>query len=125
MLSFRYRRRKSLHFIRRAWQPSVGQSLSLSKLTSVVSIGFFVLFYLPGTGRVSNIDHSKTPVGSATRKRELGYRPRSGLWQRKTGKHGRKIRKLPPMRIAKGPAKPQPEVLKLTEPSLALRYNNY
>jgi len=76
-------------------------------------------------GRVSNIDHNKTPVGSATRKRELGYRPRSGLWQRKTGKHGRKIRRLPPMRIVTGPPKPEPEVIKLTEPSLVLRGNNY
>lgn len=81
-------------------------------------------FYLP-LGRVSNIDHNKIPVGSATRKRELGYRPRSGLWQRKTGRHGRKIRRLPPMRIVAGPPKPKPEAIKLTEPSLALRHNNY
>lgn len=26
----------------------------------------------------------------------MGYRPRSGLWQRKSGKHGRKIRRPPP-----------------------------
>lgn len=76
-------------------------------------------------GRVSNVDHNKIPVGSATRKRELGYRPRSGLWQRKTGRHGRKIRRLPPMRVVTGPPKPQQEVIKLTESTLALRYNNY
>ncbi|KAJ6635516.1 39S ribosomal protein L2, mitochondrial [Pseudolycoriella hygida] len=74
-------------------------------------------------GRVSNIEHGRTPVGSATRKRELGYRPRSGLWQRKTGKHGRKIRKPPPMRIAKPPGAPEPKAIRLTEPTLALKSN--
>ncbi|XP_071439166.1 large ribosomal subunit protein uL2m isoform X2 [Hetaerina americana] len=49
-------------------------------------------------GRLSNIMHSRTPIGSAQRNRELGNRPRSGLWQRKTGRFGRKIRPLPPMK---------------------------
>jgi len=77
-------------------------------------------------GRVSNIEHSSTPVGSATRKRELGYRPRSGLWHRKTGKFnvGRKIRKLPPMRVVKGPPEPKKEIIKLTDPRLNLRKTN-
>jgi large subunit ribosomal protein L2 len=47
-------------------------------------------------GRVSNAIHSSIPIGSANRLRQLGYRPRSGLWQRKSGKHGRKVRALPP-----------------------------
>ena len=29
--------------------------------------------------------------------RWLGSRPRSGLWQRKTGRQGRKVRKPPPV----------------------------
>nr|XP_033340417.1 39S ribosomal protein L2, mitochondrial [Megalopta genalis] len=49
-------------------------------------------------GRLSNIQHGSTPVGSAQKMRELGNRPRSGLKQKKTGKFGRKIRKLPPTR---------------------------
>ncbi|XP_076294935.1 mitochondrial ribosomal protein L2 [Lasioglossum baleicum] len=49
-------------------------------------------------GRLSNVEHESTPVGSAQKMRELGNRPRSGLWQRKTGRFGRKIRKLPPVR---------------------------
>ncbi|XP_076758434.1 mitochondrial ribosomal protein L2 [Xylocopa sonorina] len=49
-------------------------------------------------GRLSNIEHDSTPIGSAQKNRELGNRPRSGLWQRKTGRHGRKIRPLPPVR---------------------------
>ncbi|XP_014212845.1 39S ribosomal protein L2, mitochondrial [Copidosoma floridanum] len=48
-------------------------------------------------GRLSNVEHSSTPIGSAQKNRELGNRPRSGLWHRKTGKHGRKIKPLPPI----------------------------
>ncbi|XP_066467937.1 large ribosomal subunit protein uL2m isoform X2 [Tiliqua scincoides] len=49
-------------------------------------------------GRVSNIDHNKEIIGKAGRNRWLGKRPRSGLWQRKGGWAGRKIRPLPPMK---------------------------
>jgi large subunit ribosomal protein L2 len=45
-------------------------------------------------GRLSNNEHSSTPIGSAQKNRELGNRPRSGLWQRKTGRFGRKIKPL-------------------------------
>ncbi|XP_055535295.1 39S ribosomal protein L2, mitochondrial [Wyeomyia smithii] len=65
-------------------------------------------------GRVSNIHHNKTPIGSAQKNRELGNRPRSGLWQRKDGRHGRKIRRLPPMRVISTPPKPQPEAVHFT-----------
>ncbi|XP_053687634.1 39S ribosomal protein L2, mitochondrial [Sabethes cyaneus] len=65
-------------------------------------------------GRVSNIYHNKTPIGSAQKNRELGNRPRSGLWQRKDGRHGRKIRKLPPMRVISPPSKPDLEPIKFT-----------
>lgn len=61
-------------------------------------------------GRLSNPDHGKTPIGSAQNNRLLGNRPRSGLWKRKTGIHGRKIRRLPPMRMISGtdaPKKPE------------------
>jgi large subunit ribosomal protein L2 len=50
-------------------------------------------------GRLSNIEHGKTHIGSPQKLRELGFRPRSGLWQRKSGRHGRKIKPLPPMRL--------------------------
>lgn len=49
-------------------------------------------------GRLSNIDHGKQHVGSAQRRRWLGRRPASGLWQRKDGYKGRKIRALPPVK---------------------------
>ncbi|XP_059501075.1 39S ribosomal protein L2, mitochondrial isoform X2 [Stegostoma tigrinum] len=49
-------------------------------------------------GRVSNVDHNKRVIGKAGRNRWLGIRPSSGLWQRKGGWAGRKIRPLPPMK---------------------------
>ncbi|KAK2896198.1 hypothetical protein QQF64_006480 [Cirrhinus molitorella] len=49
-------------------------------------------------GKVSNVDHNKRVIGKAGRNRWLGIRPSSGLWQRKGGWAGRKIRPLPPMK---------------------------
>lgn len=54
-------------------------------------------------GRVSNAIHNQIPIGSAQRSRELGNRPRSGLWQRKSGRHGRKIKPLPPLKEVNPP----------------------
>lgn len=76
-------------------------------------------FSLPQTcmctvGRLSNPEHSSTPIGSAQKNRELGNRPRSGWWQRKSGKHGRKIRKPPPVKTIKRNTDKRPEILQLT-----------
>lgn len=49
-------------------------------------------------GRVSNVNHNQRIIGKAGRNRWLGKRPNSGLWQRKGGWAGRKIRPLPPMK---------------------------
>ncbi|XP_041980791.1 39S ribosomal protein L2, mitochondrial [Aricia agestis] len=49
-------------------------------------------------GRLSNIEHGSTPIGSAQRNRWLGNRPRSGLWKRKDGRHGRKIKPPKPVK---------------------------
>ncbi|EEB19770.1 50S ribosomal protein L2, putative [Pediculus humanus corporis] len=57
-------------------------------------------------GRLSNAIHGSTPIGSPNKLRELGYRPRSGLWHRKTGIHGRKIKPLPPVQHYKSPPPP-------------------
>lgn len=48
-------------------------------------------------GQVSNVDHSKQHIGSAARNRWFGVRPKSGLFKKKTGYHGRKIRPPKPM----------------------------
>lgn len=65
-------------------------------------------------GRVSNIGHIDEHLGSHQRSRELGNRPRSGLWQRKTGRFGRKIKPIPPMKYMKPPPETKPEKLTLT-----------
>ncbi|XP_014240649.1 39S ribosomal protein L2, mitochondrial [Cimex lectularius] len=68
-------------------------------------------------GRLSNVDHQKTPIGSAQKNRELGNRPRSGLWQRKDGRFGRKIRAPPPLFVVPEYGKEennQHEVVELT-----------
>ncbi|XP_053314518.1 39S ribosomal protein L2, mitochondrial [Spea bombifrons] len=49
-------------------------------------------------GRVSNIDHNKRIIGKAGRNRWLGVRPSSGLWKRKGGWAGRKIKPLPALK---------------------------
>ncbi|CAJ1067825.1 S ribosomal protein L2%2C mitochondrial [Xyrichtys novacula] len=49
-------------------------------------------------GRVSNINHNKQIIGKAGRNRRLGRRPSSGLWHRKGGWAGRKIKPLPRMK---------------------------
>ncbi|XP_035446957.1 39S ribosomal protein L2, mitochondrial [Spodoptera frugiperda] len=56
-------------------------------------------------GRLSNVDHGDTPIGSPQRNRWLGNRPRSGLWQRKTGRHGRKIKPPKPVKEICAPGK--------------------
>ena len=48
-------------------------------------------------GRVSIHPLKSGVVGSPNRNRWWGIAPRSGLWHRKTGIHGRKIRALPPV----------------------------
>lgn len=65
-------------------------------------------------GRVSNIEHHNTILGSHQKNRELGNRPRSGLWQRKTGRFGRKIKPIPPMKIVSKPIPEENEKLVLT-----------
>jgi len=48
-------------------------------------------------GQVSIHPLKALPIGSPNRMRWLGKRPRSGLWHRKTGQAGRKIKALPPV----------------------------
>ncbi|XP_040566555.1 large ribosomal subunit protein uL2m [Lepeophtheirus salmonis] len=50
-------------------------------------------------GKVSTHPLKKLPIGSPNRMRWMGNRPRSGLWQRKKGIHGRKIRAPPPVKV--------------------------
>jgi len=57
-------------------------------------------------GRVSNVNYHLIPIGSATMLRKLGYRPRSGLWQLKDGRYGRRIHPPPPLFTVEDPRPP-------------------
>nr|CAG4650452.1 EOG090X0COM [Sida crystallina] len=65
-------------------------------------------------GQVSNPLYNTIPIGSPNRLRWLGFRPRSGLWHRKDGRFGRKIRPLPPVKVVDGPVTSTVKYLKLT-----------
>lgn len=65
-------------------------------------------------GKLSNVDHADTPIGSAQANRWLGNRPRSGLWQRKTGRLGRKVRLPPPTEKIEAKQKDDEEMIVFT-----------
>lgn len=48
-------------------------------------------------GCVSNVEHDEEIWGSPLKRRDYGLRPRSGKWNRKDGRHGRKINPKKPM----------------------------
>ncbi len=64
-------------------------------------------------GRVSNIEHNKHKLGKAGVARWMGIRPRSGRWHRKTGRFGRKIRPIKPMKIYNKPFQRTGEVYRI------------
>jgi len=62
-------------------------------------------------GRVSNVNHHLIPIKSTTMPNygllfKLGYRPRSGLWQKKTSRFGRAIKPPPRLLVYQDPPKP-------------------
>jgi len=57
-------------------------------------------------GTVSIHPLKKIPIGTPNRSRWMGNMPASGLWHRKTGAHGRKIRAPPPVQEVN---EPEPE----------------
>jgi len=62
-------------------------------------------------GVVSIHPLKKIKIGTPQRSRWLGNAPRSGLWNRKTGHFGRKIRALPPVEEVKEPEPPKDKTL--------------
>ncbi|KAG8177878.1 hypothetical protein JTE90_004272 [Oedothorax gibbosus] len=65
-------------------------------------------------GRVSNVDHGSIPIGSPNRLRWLGKRPRSGLWHRKDGYCGRKVKAPKSILEILGEEEKKPEFYNLT-----------
>ncbi|XP_068209923.1 large ribosomal subunit protein uL2m-like [Palaemon carinicauda] len=61
-------------------------------------------------GRISNVDHGKQHIGSAQRSRWLGNRPSSGLWQRKDGHMGRKLKAPKPVLVYSKKKPPLPTI---------------
>ena len=57
-------------------------------------------------GKVSIHPLRACPIGTPNRARWLGHAPRSGLWKRRDGRFGRKIKARPPVIVA-GPEKPE------------------
>ncbi|KAL0870607.1 hypothetical protein ABMA27_005567 [Loxostege sticticalis] len=77
----------------------------------------FSQYCMAVVGRLSNVEHGNTPIGSPQRNRWLGNRPRSGLWKRKDGRHGRKIKPPKPVKQILHPSKfPLPEIKMTMKP---------
>jgi len=60
-------------------------------------------------------------IGSPNRMRWLGIKQRSGLWHRKTGRFGRKIRALPPVKIVEPHEESKDSKMVLTCPTEGTR----
>ncbi|CAH8478472.1 unnamed protein product [Dicrocoelium dendriticum] len=68
-------------------------------------------------GRVSNCEHKSKKYSKFGEKYWHGIKQRSGLWQRKTGRFGRKLRPIgPPVDCISPKPSPSEMILKLTKP---------
>ncbi|XP_074650802.1 large ribosomal subunit protein uL2m-like [Tubulanus polymorphus] len=76
-------------------------------------------------GRVSNVGYNKIPWGKAGVSRWKGFRPRSGWWQRKDGRYGRKIRPAPPVKEYVTKPTKKKEKMKLTMYGMLSCETNY
>ena len=65
-------------------------------------------------GQVSIHPLKACEIGSPQRLRWLGIRPRSGLWHRKTGHHGRRVKAKPPIKVCDPPTQSLDQQLVLT-----------
>ncbi|CAJ0930881.1 unnamed protein product, partial [Mesorhabditis belari] len=65
-------------------------------------------------GRLSHADFHDKIFGSAQMHRRFGYKMSSGLFHKKDGYCGRRVRPLPPVRVFDTPAEPEPENQKFT-----------
>ncbi len=79
-----------------------GQEISLDKYCMVT------------VGQVSRASYKDEKLSHPVDKRDLGYRPSSGLWQRKDGYCGRKIHKPKPVKFIGGFRKEEAQVMPYT-----------
>jgi len=71
-------------------------------------------------GQVSHASHKDEKMSHPVDKRDKGYRPRSGLWQRKDGYSGRKIHPPKPIKVMTGEVKEKTEHIAYTYPNWSL-----
>lgn len=74
----------------------------------------WISFLLSFLGQLSNPQHQNIPIGSPNESRRRGRRMRSGLFQKKDGRFGRKIKPPPPVFVIKPDEKPEFEYMRLT-----------
>ena len=65
-------------------------------------------------GRLSHAEFHDKIFGSAQMHRRFGYKMSSGLWHKKDGYCGRKIRPLPPVRVLDKPEEAEPPFQQFT-----------
>jgi large subunit ribosomal protein L2 len=65
-------------------------------------------------GRLSHADFYEKNYGSAQMHRRFGYKMSSGVYHKKDGYCGRKVRPLPPVRVLDKPAEELPRHHKFT-----------
>jgi len=65
-------------------------------------------------GRLSHPEFWSRQYGSPNMHRRFGYKPSSGLWHKKDGYCGRKIRPLPPVRVLDEPDEEPPRLQQFT-----------
>jgi large subunit ribosomal protein L2 len=71
-------------------------------------------------GRVSHVGHKDEKLKHPVDTRDLGYRPRSGLWQRKDGRFGRKIHAQKPVKVIGESEPEETRKIKYTYPNWSL-----
>jgi len=65
-------------------------------------------------GRLSHAEFYQKQYGSAQMHRRFGYMPSSGVYHKKDGYCGRKVRPLPPVRVLDKPEEEPPRLFKFT-----------
>lgn len=71
-------------------------------------------------GQVSRAGYKDEKMSHPVEKRDLGYRPNSGLWHRKDGYCGRKVYPPKPIKVMGQPKKESPNYIPYTFPNWSL-----
>jgi len=81
-----------------------------------------LFLFFPSLGRISNPEHQDFILGTPQKHRELGRRPKSGLWHRKDGRFGRKIKPAPPIKVLVPRKDPEHYNIRITIPNSGIVY---